>query len=339
MKRSLCFLLTLSLIISVFSVSASALNTTDIKNSYDYNSDGKINLYDARAILKVCAGIEAPIEGKIYDLDGDGYVTFYDAKSVLSVATGISAEIDVAASQEYLLSLFNQELNRVKEVKPGFKRVTTQTTESALFTMYVSTIFGQTEFASIELSELAASSEDEEMIAMSEEVYKPKTTQRNINKNSNNHKNNFLINTGTEESSLLTVNDISSISCYEEDGYIYRTVTLGEQKYTKEQYPADLNERMKTVSYAKIFTVPQLTSSKTTLNSVTFKEGKITIKVDKYTGVPVDVRTEYRCVADLDWVLDESDSNISSGNITINIKGINMTTHVSENYTINPVEV
>lgn len=335
MKKILCILLTLCLTVSVLSVSADALTTSDIKSSYDYNSDGKVNLYDARAILKVSAGIEAPVEGKLYDLDGDGFVTFYDVKAVLSVAVGIATEIDVAASQEYLLSLFVDELNRVKQEKPGFKKTTNQTTESAILTIYIAT-----NLSGIELSELAETTGDEDMLAMCDEIYSPKITERTINKRSDNHKRQFLINTGTEEACLLTVDDIADIRCYEEDGYIYREVTMKEQKYSGSEYPSELKERMETVSYAKIFTTSQLASEKTKLNEVSFKDGKITVKVDKYTGVPVNVETEYRCVADLDWVLEnEEDGNVSSGNVFAKLKGMIMTSYVSESYTINPVEV
>ncbi len=334
MKKILCMLLTLCITISVFSISAYALTTSDIKSSYDYNSDGKVNLYDARAILKVSAGIEAPVEGKLYDLDGDGFVTFYDVKAVLSVAVGIDTEIDVAASQEYLLSLFTDELNRVKQEKPGFKKNTIQTTESAVLTYYLAGQLG-----GMEMSELAELSKDEEMMASISEIYKPIESERNINRRSDKHKTLFLINTGTEEACLLTVDDIASIRCYEQDGYIYREVTLNEEKYASSEYPSNSKDRMETISYAKIFSVPQLNSANTELNEVTFKDGKITVKVDKYTGVPVNVETEYRCIADLNLIVDEDEKNSGGLGISVKIKGMTMTTLISESYTINPVEV
>ena len=140
MKKFLTTLLAVILLLSSLSVSAFALTGNDITQSYDfalnvaqkdqnnniigYTSDGKVTLDDARAVLRVSAGLEAPSEDINYDVDGDGFITVSDVKTIIGIILGIDVTI---SDDEYLLSLFNAELNSVKDLRPGFtKTATTQ---------------------------------------------------------------------------------------------------------------------------------------------------------------------------------------------------------------------
>ena len=150
MKKFLTTLLAVTLLISSLSVSAFALTGNEIVIEYDfaanvaqkdennniigYTSDGKVTLDDARAVLRVSAGIEAPRTGLTYDdydVDGDGFVTVSDVKTVIGIILGIDVTI---SDDEYLLSLFNAELNSVKSLRPGFTKTATTQCHSMLVT-------------------------------------------------------------------------------------------------------------------------------------------------------------------------------------------------------------
>ena len=83
--------------------------------------------------------------------------------------------------------------------------------------------------------------------------------------------------------------DIKSIECYEEDGYIIRKVTMNEDTYIGDEFPTGnegFSQRWKTIPYGKVFNIPDFDETEGTketsiLNKVTFKDGVIISKVDK----------------------------------------------------------
>lgn len=375
LKKILCFLITACILISVFSVGAYALDSESIRAGYDYNNDGKVNLSDARTVLKVSAGIEAPAEGKIYDFDGDGYVTYYDVRTVLSIALGIDVDIDESASQEYLLSLFADELNSVKEKRPGFaKTSTTQcasariTTRSSASTDYDVTDMEFSDYIDFMCTDIVKileifDDEDNKLViemlpdeykAQIEELrqyynqlqeqktafYEPETSKSTVMRNSTNHRSRFLVNSSSFASAEkdlacnLSVQDIESINCYEQDGYVYRVVTMKDFSYVGDEYPSGSSgayKRWQEIPYGKVFSIPALNENDTTtLNAISFKDGEITVKTDKLTGVPVAVDYSYTYIADMTNVTVSDSNTTTMQTVTTSV--------VSESYTINSVE-
>lgn len=369
-----------SLLFSVFSVNAFALTGSDIVNGYDfalnvaqkdqnnniigYTSDGKVTLDDARAVLRVSAGIEAPREGLNYDIDGDGFVTVTDVKAIISIVLGIDITI---SDDEYLLSLFKAELNSVKNLRPGFtKTATTQchsmlvTTENAPvdelnydepieFSTYTNAMCDYMEdimnnpLAGIAISP-AQKAEMKDQLAklrkQATEMYDLKTSTKTVNRYGS-HYYHFPVN-NLGNSCYLEIDDIKSIECYEEDGYIIRKVTMNEDTYIGDEFPTGnegFSERWKTISYGKVFNIPDFdetegTKETSVLNKVTFKDGVIISKVDKLSGVPVSVEYSYSYTADISTI-PEIDKNGKPG---LQMDSVTTATN-TESFVINPVTV
>ena len=130
MKKFICLFTVICLLIPCFSLGVNAIIVSETTPDFDYNDDGKININDARAVLRVSAGIDAEIEGKTYDLDANGYVDYYDVAKILRMISGIEAEANVA--DEYLLALFKKELDRFNRVLIPSKQVSLSEAEKAL---------------------------------------------------------------------------------------------------------------------------------------------------------------------------------------------------------------
>ena len=135
MKKILSILLVVTLLFSALSVSAFALTGSDIATRYDfalnvaqkdqnnniigYTSDGKVTLDDARAVLRVSAGLEAPREGVNYDVDGDGFVTVSDVKAIIGIGEcrervrlfGEKNKIDT-----YIYEYLRDSFDKIKEI-------------------------------------------------------------------------------------------------------------------------------------------------------------------------------------------------------------------------------
>ena len=367
MKKTISLLLTVCIFFSVLSISSFAAYSTpeEIVLNFDYNSDGKIDLSDARTVLRVSANLEEPKGDLIYDITGNGDgVTMEDVKKVISIVTGIDSEVNECA--EFNLQLFKAELNSVKTVKPGFKKTaTTQchsmlvTTENApddslnvtnmefdeytnkTCTFLESYLKGATG-ALLEMSNPGLVAELKAQIAdlrkQAKEMYDLKTTTKTINKY-NSHVYQFPINANLN-SCLLTIDDIKTIECYEEDGYIVRKVTMNDDTYVGDAFPTGNEgntERLKKISYAKVFNIPDFDETEgvketSILNKVTFKEGVIISKVDKLSGVPVSVEYSYSYVADISTI-PEVDKD---GNVGIQMDSVTHATN-TESYIINPV--
>ena len=379
MKKTISIILMVTLLLSAFSISAFALNNGEIINSYDfalnveqrdaddniigYTSDGKATLDDARAVLRVSAGIEAPREGYNYDVDNDGYVSVSDVKKVIAIVLGIDISI---SDDEYLLNLFNQELNSVKKVRPGFTKTATTQCHSMLVTtrnapdaslnvtnmefqaytnktcdLLDSYLNGPMGIA-LKLADAAEYNRLKSQVAtlrqQAKEVYDLKTTTKTVNRYGS-HYYHFPVN-NLGNSCFLEIEDIKSIECYEEDGYIVRKVTMNEDTYIGDEFPTGnegFSERWKTISYGKVFNIPDFdetegTKETSVLNKVTFKDGVIISKVDKLSGVPVSVEYSYSYIADVSTI-PEVDKD---GNPGLEMDSVTTATN-TESFVINPV--
>lgn len=364
MKKFICLFTVICLLIPCFSLGVNAVIVSETTPDFDYNDDGKININDARAVLRVSAGIDAEIEGKTYDLDANGYVDYYDVAKILKMISGIDSEANV--TNEYLLSLFKKELDSVKSIRPGFTKVSTSHCKSSKVTIRNAPIDSfnvtDTEF-NIYVDMLVAYADRynsilpndikkdiEEMKAQTVELYNPQTETITVTKANPTHYTEFPV-SKLGYSCFLEVSDIESINCYEQNGYIIREVIMKADTYIGDEYPtgsAGFKDRWQTISYGKVFDIPSLDETDgSTLNSVTFtglydddisikptQGGRIISKVDKLTGLPVEVRYEYACVYDVSKppVVNQD------GTTGLTMK-IVTTKNFSEVYTINPMEV
>ncbi len=365
MKKILSVLLAVCILLSVFSLNAFASVTADeIVSCYDFNTDGSVNLTDARTFLRVSAGLEAPKEGLVYDLDGDGFSTITDVKMVLSIVLGVDVEI---TSDEFNLALFRSELNNVKAVRPGFTKTATTKCDSMLVTTknapdaslnvtnmpfdqytnktcnYMEDLLDGPAGLALKVSSPQAYEEAKASIvamrAQAADLYKPKVTTSTVAKR-RSHYATFPVN-NLANSCFLTMDDIASIECYEEDGYIVRKVTMKEDTYIGDEYPTGYENsslRRQTVSYGKVFNIPEFSETEngketSILNKVTFKNGVVISKIDKLSGIPVSVQYSYTYVADV--------STIPTVDQKTGEEGLQMdsvtTANISENFVINPV--
>lgn len=176
------------------------------------------------------------------------------------------------------------------------------------------------------------------MRKQAKELYDPKISTTTIAKR-RSHYANFPVN-NLANSCFLTMDDVQSIICYEEDGYIIRKVTLGQYTYVGDEYPTGYENsalRRQQVAYGRVFNIPELSEvengKKTTnLNKVTFKNGVIISKVDKLSGLPVSVDYSYTYITDISTI-PETNQDGSEG---LQMDS-NTTATVSESFVINPV--
>lgn len=368
MKKLLSVLLVVCMLGSILPLNAFAATTTEeIFSCYDFNTDGSVNLTDARTFLRVSAGLEAPKENFVYDLDGDGFSTIEDVEMVISIVLGIDVEI---TSDEFNLALFKSELNNVKAVKPGFKKTATTQCKEMLVTTrnapeaslnvtnmpfdqytnkscdymedllsnpLVNIAFSQAQKAELKAN-IAA------MRKQAKELYNPKVSTTTVAKR-RSHYANFPVN-NLANSCFLTLDDIQSIVCYEEDGYIIRKVTLGQYTYNNKDnndnndYPTGYENsslRRQLIAYARVFNIPELTEIEngkktSTVNEVIFKNGVIVSKIDKLSGLPVSVDYSYTYYTDISTV-PQLNSDGTEG-LQMDSK---TTATVAESFVINPV--
>ena len=176
------------------------------------------------------------------------------------------------------------------------------------------------------------------MRKQAKELYNPKVTTTTVAKR-RSHYANFPVN-NLANSCFLTMDDIQSIVCYEEDGYIIRKVTLGQYTYVGDEYPTGYENsslRRQLVAYGRVFNIPELSETEngkktSTLNKVIFKDGVIISKVDKLSGLPVSVDYSYTYYTDISTI-PQKNSDGSDG-LQMDSK---TTATVAESFVINPV--
>ena len=363
MKKLFSVLLAVCIFASMFSLNAFATDEvyTEIVSCYDFNGDGSVNLTDARTVLRVSAGLEAPREGYVYDLDGDGLATINDVEMVISIVLGVDVEI---TSDEFNLALFKAELNNVKAVRPGFTKTATTQCQSMLvttknapdsslnvknteFDVYTNKMCDYLEDAlSNPLVSIALSKEEKaEMKAsiaamrkQAKELYDKKTQTTTVAKR-RSHYAAFPVN-NLANSCFLTMDDIKSIECYEKDGYVYRKVTMNEDTYIGNEYPTGYegsSQRWQKISYGKAFNIPEFSEKEngketSILNKVTFKNGVIVSKIDKLSGLPVSVEYSFTYVSDVSTIPTKN----TDGTDGLQMDSVTTAT-LTESYAINPV--
>lgn len=317
MKKLLSIVLVIGMLMSVMSLSVSATDTAltdeekaDMMTSMlraDVDGDGAYSTQDAAKLLRAAAGIE---ETKAeYDLDLDGQVSLLDAQKMLRVA----ADLDNVVDDEKLFKLFNESINSVKRVKPGFSRTitvvfptikvtTTGAPDSQLnvsnmeYRDYVNTLVKvMNSFPYNTMLDADMKAELEAMKKSAVDVYLPQTEVKNVAATSNSHYTNFPVN-NLGWSSKLVMDDIKSIKQKVADGSIVITITLDNYTYGKGEYPtgsAGFSERQK-LTYGKIFNIPALDESDgSVVNTMAFKNGVVELKLDCETGKVVEVDYSY----------------------------------------------
>lgn len=335
---------------SALTVSASELTTAEksllkIQN-FDSNGDGVYTTDDAIVYLKAAAGIIDNTDTDRYDLNGDGSVSVADAQKALKVVSGIEPLLTDAEA----LALFNDKINSVKMIRPGFEKTATVVCPSIKVTTMNSGIDGM-DVTDLEFDKYvdkivklmtnppyswilddATKAELVQMQKDAEEVYKPQVTTKTVAKTSNAHFTNFPVdNLGW--SSKLTVSDISSATCKISEGCIVYTISMGTSNYVGDEYPtgsAGFSKRQ-ALSYGKVFNIPSFDEADgSTVNKVTFKNGIVVLKVDLVTGDVLSTDYSYTYEVDVTGAKKEDSKMVMKTKTTAN---------VSENFVMNRVTV
>ena len=353
MKKVLSLLLVLSVAIGLFGVTASAAGETTVNaenamaklQKLDVNTDGAISTVDAAQYLKAAAGIIDSAEVD-YDYDADGSVSVVDAQKVLRVVAGVDSPV----TQEEALVLFNEGVNSVKTVRPGFEKTATMVCPSIKVTTMNAPI-KEMNVTNLEFDKyvdqivklmntfpynLALNAEMkaqlEEMQVQAKASYEPQVTTKTVASRSNSHYTFFPVN-NLGWSSRLTMADIKSITCVIESGSIVYTVKMNDVTYVGDEYPtgsAGFSKRQ-SLPYGKIFNIPAFDESDgSTVNKVSFKNGTIVYKQDYSTGDSLYADYSYGYVIDM-TAAPQEDSELVMKTVT--------TTNVNENYVMNRVTV
>ena len=338
----------------MFSTTAFASNTelTTAEKSLlkvqriDADGDGDYTTSDASEFLKAAAGIIADSDGEQYDVDSDGVVSVIDAQKVLKIVSGI----DPVLTQEEALELFNDDINSVKTVRPGFEKEATVVCPSIKITTmnapiadmnvtdlefdkYVDKIVKlmNTFPYNIALDD-SMKAQLAEMKAQAKEAYEPQITTKTVDKTSNAHYSYFPVN-NLGWSSKLTMSDICSISCMVAAGSIVFTIYMRTNTYVGDEYPtgaAGFSKRQ-ALPYGKAFNIPAFDESDgSTVNKVVFRDGVIVLKEDIVTGDTLSVDYSYNYVVDVTGAKQE-DSDLIMKTVT--------TSNIAENYVMNRVTV
>ena len=355
MKKVLSLLLVLSIAIGLFSVTASAagevsgatmVETANAKlQKLDADDDGAISTADAAQYLKAAAGIiEAPEID--YDYNGDGKVSVVDAQKVLRVVAGVDSPLNA----EEAFALFNEGINSVKTIRPGFNKTATivcpsikVTTMNAPikemnvtnleFDQYVEKIIKVMNTFPYNLALNAEmKAQLEEMRVQAKASYEPQVSTKTVAKTSNSHYTYFPVN-NLGWSSKLTMADIKSINCIIENGAIVYTIKMNDVTYIGDEYPtgaAGFSKRQ-SLPYGKIFNIPAFDESDgSTVNKITFQNGTVVYKQDLRTGDSLSADYSYSYVIDM-TAAPQEDSDLVMKTVT--------TTNMSENYVMNRVTV
>lgn len=361
MKKILSVLLVISMMLGIFAISASAAdetaNLTDAEKAVlkilriDANSDGAYTTLDAAEFLKAAAGISADSADEKYDIDLDGYVSVADAQKALKIVSGIEPVLDSAET----LALFNEKINSVKTVRPGFEKTSTiqcpsikiTTTNAPItemnvtdieFNKYVDTVIKvMNTFPYNVLLDDSMKAQLNEMKAQAAEAYKPQTQTKTVAKTSNSHYTYFPVN-NLGWSSRLTVADINGATCQVVGSDIICTVTLPETIYIGDEYPTGSSgfSKRQSLPYGKVFNVPTLDESDgSTVNKVQFKNGKVVLKVDVSTGDVLAVDYSYTYYTEV-MAAPQKNADGSVAKLTMKTA---TTANTTENYIMNRVTV
>lgn len=307
----------------------------------DADGDGTYSTSDAAIFLRAAAGIVDTSNTLQYDVDNDGAVSLVDAQKALRIVSGIEPVL----TQEEALELFNKKINTVKSVRPGFEKESTVvcpsikvTTMNAPisslnvtdleFDKYVQNL--ESTFGPFANAELKAQLAD--MKAQAKKAYEPQVTTKTVTQRSNAHYSYFPVN-NLGWSSKLTIDDVSSVTCAVSGGNITYTISMGSITYVGDEYPtgtAGFSKRQ-SLSYGKAFNIPAFDESDgSTVNKVTFKDGRIVFKEDLKTGDSLSADYYYTYEVDVTGATQEESS------LVMKTKTL---TNVTEKHTMNRVTV
>lgn len=360
MKKILSVILVASMMLGIFAVSVSAAETSNSSlveasmlkiQRIDADSDGKYTLNDAAAFLRAAAGISADAEDAKYDINLDGFNSVADAQQALKIVSGIEPVLTEAEA----LAFFNEKINSVKTVRPGFEKTTTMqcpsikitTTNAPIPEMNVTNLeFDQYVDKIIKVMNGPVYSmfldnnmkaQLNEMKKEAAEAYLPQTTTKTVSSRSNSHYSYFPVN-NLGWSSKLTVDDIKSATCQVVDDKIVFTVTLPEVTYIGDEYPTGSGgfAKRQTLTYGKVFNIPALDESDgSTVNKVQFKNGKVVLGIDVLTGDVLSVDYSYTYFSDV-MAAPQKDADGKESKLTMKTA---TTANVYENYVMNRVTV
>lgn len=356
MKKTLSIILVLSIMLGIFAVSASAADETATLTGaeksmlkiqrIDADGDGAYSTSDAAEFLRAAAGISADSDDEKYDLDFDGYVSVTDAQQALRMVSGIVPVLNEAET----LELFNEKINSVKTVRPGFEKTATMqcpsikitTTNAPVADMNVTNLeFDQYVDKIIKVMNtfpynIALNDEMKaqlnEMKQQAAEAYLPQTTTKTVASRSNSHYSYFPVN-NLGWSSKLTVNDISGATCQIVGSDIVCTITLPEVTYIGDEYPTGSSgfSKRQALPYGKVFNIPAFDESDgSTVNKVQFMNGKVVLKVDVLTGDVLEADYSYTYLSEI-MAAPQEDSELTMKTAT--------TANTTENYIMNRVTV
>ena len=361
MKKLLSVILVISVMMGIFAITASAAdettNLTDAERAMlkiqriDANGDGAYTTLDAAAFLRAAAGISADSADEKYDIDLDGYVSVTDAQKALKIVSGIEPVLDSAET----LALFNEKLNSVKTVRPGFEKTSTvqcpsikiTTTNAPITEMNVTNLeFDQyiDRVVSVMngpvyslLLDANMKAQLKEMQEQADEAYKPQTQTKTVAKASNSHYSYFPVN-NLGWSSKLTIDDINGATCQIVGSDIFCTITLPDTTHIGDEYPTGSSgfSKRQSLTYGKVFNIPALDESDgSTVNKVQFKNGKVVLKVDVSTGDVLAVDYSYTYYTEV-MAAPQKNADGSVAKLTMKTA---TTTNVAENYIMNRVTV
>lgn len=309
MKKALSILLVIGILMSFMVIGVSAeeevtlapaqISLAKMKKA-DVNKDGSYSTSDVQALLQAVIGAVENSDSAEYDINSDGCVSFEDAREVLRHVSGAEPIV----SDEELVEIVNFKLNAVKTDKPTFHGVSTVQCKSMKVTQKVTAsnaivgaLLGDMNFTDLEydkyIEKMIAMMEDskelteedlKEIEAMrnSAETYRdPVVGERTVDAAESPY--GHLLYFPRERKNVaceLTVNDIKSVTYSVRNGVITINIVMPTAPYTASTYPSDLTK----TPYGKAFNVANLKgSSDSTLTKGEYKNGKLTLALDKET--------------------------------------------------------
>ena len=284
----------------------------------DTDNNGTCNIVDVQKILRTAIGIEEDSEAT--DLDSNGYTSTEDALVLLKHLSGIAPLV----SQGELLDIVNSKLNAVKTEKPGFTGVSTAQCTSMKVTQKFNAVgsslldsvlvaalnseLSKMSYTDLEydkyvdkmVEQLESSKNadgmtaedkaeiDKEIEAMrkSAATYKDaEIAEKTIEPlNANGHRNYFPRSGESVVSSALTLSDIDKITYSINNGEIVLNLLMKNNTYNNSTYPKT-SAGLADIPYGKAFNVPFLRGETgSTLTSAEYKNGKISVTLDKDTA-------------------------------------------------------
>ncbi len=302
----------------------------------DANKNGTYETGDVTKVLSAAAGIVPADQVMAYDINNDGVVSVKDAQKALNVIAGV----DTLFTKEQLFKVFNERVNSVKKVFPGFTKRETLDCSSILVTTknaplddlnvtnieynaYVAKLVKLMNTFPYSLALNASmKAELEKMQKAADEAYDEQRRSTAVGKGKTQetaHYNNYPV-SNFMWASNLTISDIYSIN-YTMSGYrIVFTLKMKNYSYKGDDCPTSLEEKAKT-PYGKVFNLPELSETDgSVVNSLDLRDGEIILQIDYKTSDCLKAEYYYEYCADVKAPKDpESDLEMTT-NTTAEMK-------------------